>query len=95
MPLYINTNTLSLNAQTHLAKNTNALKASMEKLASGFRINRAGDDAAGMRPLPPEIRTAARTNPGLVTLPGGQQVGTQAARWPDVHALFCQIWQYF
>ena len=47
MPLVINTNTLSLNAQTHLTNNTNMLKKSMEQLASGYRINRAGDDAAG------------------------------------------------
>ena len=49
MPLIINTNTLSLNAQTHLTNNTNSLQKSMEKLASGFRINRAGDDAAGLQ----------------------------------------------
>ena len=44
MPLYINTNTLSLNAQTSLSKNTSMLQSTMEKLSSGFRINRAGDD---------------------------------------------------
>lgn len=49
MPLVINTNTLSLNAQTHLTNNTNMLKKSMEQLASGYRINRAGDDAAGLQ----------------------------------------------
>jgi len=29
--------------------NTNALQKTMEKLASGYRINRAGDDAAGLQ----------------------------------------------
>ena len=48
MPLYINTNVLSLNAQTNLSKNTDMLESSMEKLSSGLRINRAGDDAAGL-----------------------------------------------
>ena len=48
MPLYINTNTMSLNAQTHLTQNTNNLQSIMEQLSSGFRINRAGDDAAGL-----------------------------------------------
>jgi flagellin len=49
MPLIINTNVSSLNAQRHLGINTNSLQKSMEKLASGFRINRAGDDAAGLQ----------------------------------------------
>ncbi len=49
MPLIINTNVTSLNAQRHLGVNTNALSKTMEKLASGYRINRAGDDAAGLQ----------------------------------------------
>lgn len=48
MPLIINTNVGSLNAQRYLTGNTTLLQRSMEKLASGFRINRAGDDAAGL-----------------------------------------------
>jgi flagellin len=49
MPLIVNTNVSSLNAQRHLGTNTNALAKSMEKLSSGFRINRASDDAAGLQ----------------------------------------------
>ena len=48
MPLVVNTNVMSLNAQRNLAVNTNNLSKTMEKLASGFRINRASDDAAGL-----------------------------------------------
>ena len=48
MPLMVNTNVSSLNAQRHLNNNTNALSKSMEKLSSGYRINRASDDAAGL-----------------------------------------------
>ncbi|MEM0950990.1 MAG: flagellin [Cyanobacteria bacterium P01_H01_bin.74] len=48
MSLVINTNTGSINAQRYLTNNTNSLQKSMEKLASGFRINKAGDDAAGL-----------------------------------------------
>ena len=44
----INTNTASLNAQRQLANTTNALSKTMERLSSGLRINRAGDDAAGL-----------------------------------------------
>ncbi len=49
MPLIINTNVMSLNAQRHLGINTTNLSKSLEKLASGYRINRAGDDAAGLQ----------------------------------------------
>lgn len=48
MGLRINTNTASLNAQRVLWNTKLGLDKSMEKLASGFRINRAGDDAAGL-----------------------------------------------
>ena len=48
MGLRINTNTASLNAQRVLWGTKIGLDKSMEKLASGFRINRAGDDAAGL-----------------------------------------------
>ncbi|WP_373531248.1 flagellin [Vampirovibrio sp.] len=49
MPLVVNTNVASMNAQRYLTNNTNGLGKTMEKLASGFRINRAGDDAAGLQ----------------------------------------------
>lgn len=48
MGLRINTNTASLNAQRVLYSTKLNLDKSMEKLASGYRINRAGDDAAGL-----------------------------------------------
>lgn len=44
----INTNISSLNAQRQLANTTSALNKTMERLSSGLRINRAGDDAAGL-----------------------------------------------
>jgi flagellin len=48
MGLRINTNTASLNAQRNLYGTKMALDKSLEKLSSGYRINRAGDDAAGL-----------------------------------------------
>jgi len=48
MGLRIATNVTSLNAQRQLSKNRWALDRSLERLASGQRINRAGDDAAGL-----------------------------------------------
>src|SRR3984957_13386705 len=48
MGLRINTNVASLNGQRQLAITKLALNKSLEKLASGSRINHAGDDAAGL-----------------------------------------------
>jgi flagellin len=48
MGVIINTNTQSLFAQRALRSNTNMMQKSIEKLSTGYRINRAGDDAAGL-----------------------------------------------
>ncbi len=48
MGLRINTNVASVNAQRNLFNTTNMLQKSLEKLSSGMRISRAGDDAAGL-----------------------------------------------
>ena len=48
MGLRINTNVASINTRRHLVESTNMFNKSMEKLSSGLRINRAGDDAAGL-----------------------------------------------
>ena len=48
MGLILNTNVASLVAQRNLSKNTSTVQASLEKLASGYRINRAADDSAGL-----------------------------------------------
>ena len=48
MGIRINTNVSSLNTQRHLYNNSVKYSKSMEKLSSGLRINRAGDDAAGL-----------------------------------------------
>jgi flagellin len=48
MGIRINTNVASLNAQRSLYNTTNSLYKSLEKLSSGMRITRAGDDAAGL-----------------------------------------------
>ena len=48
MPLVINTNTSSAEAQRNLNRNQAGLARSFQRLSSGFRINRAADDAAGL-----------------------------------------------
>jgi len=44
----INHNIAALNTHRQLTGNTNNVQKSLEKLSSGLRINRAGDDAAGL-----------------------------------------------
>ena len=48
MGLRINTNITSLNAQRQMGATRGSLDRSLERLASGSRINHAGDDAAGL-----------------------------------------------
>ena len=48
MGLRINTNIASLNAQKNLARSQLELNKSLDRLSSGLRITRAGDDAAGL-----------------------------------------------
>ena len=48
MPLVINTNIASLEAQKNLANSQGVLQKSFQRLSSGYRINSASDDAAGL-----------------------------------------------
>lgn len=48
MGLRIQTNVQSLTAQKNLSISTKANEESMEKVSSGYRINKASDDAAGL-----------------------------------------------
>ena len=60
MGLRINTNIQALTAQRYLNENSAHLKESMDHLSSGSRINKAGDDAAGLaisEKLKAEIRS--------------------------------------
>lgn len=49
MGLNVNTNVASLNSQRQLFSSSNLLSKAFEQLSSGFRINRASDDAAGLQ----------------------------------------------
>lgn len=49
MALFVNTNTSSLNAQRQMITSGNALDTAFKRLSSGFRINSAADDAAGLQ----------------------------------------------
>ncbi len=49
MSLYVNTNVSALNAQRQLINSGSSLDSSFKRLSSGFRINSAADDAAGLQ----------------------------------------------
>lgn len=49
MALAVNTNVSALNAQRQLLTSGSALDTSFKRLSSGFRINSAADDAAGLQ----------------------------------------------
>ena len=63
MALRINTNVAALNAHRNLTNTDNAVNKSMERLSSGYRINRAADDAAGL-----SIANRLRTNTRSLTV---------------------------
>ncbi len=49
MALFVNTNVSSLNAQRQLMSSGRGLDQAFQRLSSGFRINSAADDAAGLQ----------------------------------------------
>ncbi|MGI9626501.1 MAG: flagellin, partial [Longimicrobiales bacterium] len=77
----INTNVSAINSQRMLNKSSNALARSVARLSSGFRINRAADDAAGLgianslrgtiRGLEQASRNAEQANSLLQVAEGG------------------------
>jgi flagellin len=60
MGLRINTNIQAMAAQRSLETNKNQQEKTLEKLSSGYRINRAGDDAAGLA-ISEKIRSTTRS----------------------------------
>lgn len=48
MSMVVRTNTMAMNANNALNKNNSTVAGNLQKLSSGFRINRAADDASGL-----------------------------------------------
>lgn len=61
MGLRINQNVAAFNAYRNLSVSDSSMSKSLERLSSGFRINRAGDDAAGLVKSE-SLRSAIRGN---------------------------------
>jgi flagellin len=69
MGLRINQNISAMNAYRNLSNTQNSLSSSLEKLSSGYRINKAADDAAGLS-ISENLRSQV----------GGLQVATRNAQ---------------
>ena len=75
-------NIMAMNAYRNYANNTSALSKNLEKLSSGYKINRAGDDAAGLAISEKmRARSPAWTRPR--TTPGRHLPGADRRRRPD------------
>ena len=48
MAIVVNTNVLSLTAQSNLNKAQGAMQSSLERMTTGLKVNKAADDAAGL-----------------------------------------------
>lgn len=63
MSLRVNTNVAAINSHNNLTKTDAAMSKNMERLSSGYRINHASDDAAGL-----SIANRLRTNVKSLTV---------------------------
>ncbi|CUH96273.1 hypothetical protein P22_2363 [Propionispora sp. 2/2-37] len=79
MGMVINTNISALNTYNALSANSNALTKSLEKLSSGYKINSASDDAAGLA-ISEKMRSQIR---GLDQASENAQNGTSLLQTAD------------
>ena len=92
MGMRINTNTAAMNAYRNLSVNDSAMSKSLEKLSSGFRINRAADDAAGlaisegMSPQIGGIKIAVRNTQDGITVVQTAEGALHETTHPAAHA---------
>ena len=92
MALRINTNIEAFNAHRQLEGTQGSLTRSMEKLASGLRINRAADDAAGLaisEKMRAQIRGVAQAHRNA--LDGISLVQTGEGALNEVHAILQRV----
>src|SRR3954470_21372038 len=88
MSLRITHNVEAMNATRNLQANTAKISASMEKLSSGYRINRAADDAAGLgisESMRSQIRGLAQAQRNIQD--GVSMVQTAEGNLDEVHSM--------
>jgi flagellin len=92
MSLRITHNVEAMNATRNLQSNTAKISASMEKLSSGYRINRAADDAAGLgisESMRSQIRGLAQAQRNIQD--GVSMVQTAEGNLDEVHSMLQRI----
>jgi flagellin len=92
MSLRITHNIEAMNATRNLQANTAKISASMERLSSGYRINRAADDAAGLgisESMRSQIRGLAQAQRNIQD--GVSMVQTAEGNLDEVHSMLQRI----
>jgi flagellin len=92
MSLRINTNVEALTASRHLQNTANAVSRSMEKLSSGYRINRGADDAAGLgisEAMRSQIRGLGQAQKNIQD--GVSMVQTAEGNLDEVHSMLQRV----
>jgi flagellin len=92
MSLRITHNIEAMNATRNLQSNTAKISQSMERLSSGYRINRAADDAAGLgisESMRSQIRGLAQAQRNIQD--GVSMVQTAEGNLDEVHSMLQRI----
>ena len=79
-------NIMAMNAYRNYNNNTSALSKNLEKLSSGYKINRAGDDAAGLaisEKMRAQITGLAETSTGYLVAYSIAALGAAPLPWPS------------
>jgi flagellin len=92
MSLRIQNNVEALGAHRHLTHTSGNIAKSMERLSSGFRINRAADDAAGLaisERMRSQVRGLAQTGRNIQD--GVSLVQTAEGNLDEVHSMLQRV----
>ena len=93
MSLRIQNNIEAFNAHRQLVNTSSKLSKSMERLSSGYRINRAADDAAGLA-ISREacaVRSAASPRPSATPRTPSRWCRRPRARCNEVHSMLQRV----
>src|ERR1700710_3212697 len=92
MSLRITHNVEALNSYNSLSKTSAAISKSMQRLSSGYRINRAADDAAGLgisESMRSQIRGLAQSQRNIQD--GVSMVQTAEGNLDEVHSILHRV----
>ncbi len=92
MAITVNTNVLALNAQRNLNNTQSAFGKSLERLSSGYRINRAADDSAGLaisERFRAQIRSANQAERN--TLDGVSLIQTAEGSFNEINGILIRL----